>query len=174
MERPFGTRVSSRCLTGADSNFTGVVAWLESLERVPDERAASSRTRFHPVEASEDLLRTLVECLISLAVRSQMNREAGRLTCGTLTRTSPWERAEFDHRPEHAGSPTRGDRGDRDSGKVRHTIFAGSGVYFWGRLLPQHRLTVDASPVAPGSGAVDAPKSVYFMRCRCNTGLNRG
>ena len=60
----------------ADSNFTGVVAWLESLERVPDERAASSRTRFHPVEASEDLLRTLVECLISLAVRSPMNREA--------------------------------------------------------------------------------------------------
>ena len=59
----------------ADSNFPSLISWLESLvhERVQD---GDLRDRFLAVPASDDQLRILTECVISLAVRSPMNREA--------------------------------------------------------------------------------------------------
>ena len=60
----------------ADSAFPGVIAWLAALERLPANDASSREDRFHPVHASDERLETLVECLVSLAVRSPMNREA--------------------------------------------------------------------------------------------------
>lgn len=59
----------------ADGNFPAVITWLEGLER----RAIAGndlRPRFVPQESSDDQLRTLTECVVSLAVRGPMNREA--------------------------------------------------------------------------------------------------
>lgn len=60
----------------ADTAFPGVIEWLESLERVSVHHAKARADRFHPVHAAEELLWALVECIVSLAVRSPMNREA--------------------------------------------------------------------------------------------------
>lgn len=59
----------------ADSNFPNVISWLESLDRqfMPDREL---RDRFLAQCASDDQLRLLTECVVSLAVRSPMNREA--------------------------------------------------------------------------------------------------
>ena len=59
----------------ADSNFPAVVSWIESLkhEFVPH---LSLRNRFQAQPATDGQLRTLTECVVSLAVRSPMNREA--------------------------------------------------------------------------------------------------
>lgn len=58
----------------ADSNFPAVVSRLERLERNCHED--KSRVGFVPQAASDDELRLLTECVVSLAVRSPMNREA--------------------------------------------------------------------------------------------------
>ncbi len=59
----------------ADSWFPAVISWLSGLER----RFLSGRRRqerFVSQSASDDELRRLTECIVSLAVRSPMNREA--------------------------------------------------------------------------------------------------
>jgi hypothetical protein len=59
----------------ADSGFPGLIRWLQSLDRqavdVPERKH-----RFLPQAASQEQVRLLIECLVSLAVRSPMNREA--------------------------------------------------------------------------------------------------
>lgn len=63
----------------ADSHFPAVVAWLEALDR----RIAPHRhfqERFLSQPASDEELRLLTECVVSLAVRSPMNREASVAT----------------------------------------------------------------------------------------------
>ena len=60
----------------ADSAFPGVIEWLDGLERVSPSDASSRLERFHAVDVQEARLRILVECLVSLAVRSPMNRES--------------------------------------------------------------------------------------------------
>ena len=60
----------------ADSNFPELIGWLSGLERIPKRPGSSVRERFHPVDVSDERLRMLVECLVSLAVRSPMNRES--------------------------------------------------------------------------------------------------
>jgi hypothetical protein len=59
----------------ADKNFPSVISWLESLrhEFVPGPEL---RDRFLAEFAPADKLRLLTECVVSLAVRSPMNREA--------------------------------------------------------------------------------------------------
>jgi hypothetical protein len=59
----------------ADNNFPRIISWLESLERefIEDD---DLRRRFHSQPASDELLRLLTECVVSLAVRSPMSREA--------------------------------------------------------------------------------------------------
>jgi len=60
----------------ADSYFPSVIDWLDGLEREDRPDAENISDRFHTQEAPEDMLSHLVEGLVSLAVRSPMNREA--------------------------------------------------------------------------------------------------
>lgn len=59
----------------ADTHFPAVVAWLEGLERysLPQQPL---RDRFISQPATDEQLRMLTESVVSLAVRSPMNREA--------------------------------------------------------------------------------------------------
>lgn len=59
----------------ADSHFPSIICWLKSLQHefMPIKNL---RDRFLPQSAAEDQLRLLTECVVSLAVRSPMNREA--------------------------------------------------------------------------------------------------
>jgi hypothetical protein len=59
----------------ADSHFPAVVAWLERLDRRPTS-STRIRDRFVSQPARDEELRQLTECVVSLAVRSPMNREA--------------------------------------------------------------------------------------------------
>lgn len=59
----------------ADNSFPDVIEWLEGLERRPIA-GQDLRPRFVTQEASNDQLRALTECVVSLAVRGPMNREA--------------------------------------------------------------------------------------------------
>lgn len=59
----------------ADNGFPRLIAWLESLVREPQETTGSS-SRFRPVMASDDDISRLVTCIVSLIIRSPMNREA--------------------------------------------------------------------------------------------------
>ncbi len=59
----------------ADANFPRVIHWLQGLER--EHRYGSERrNRFFPQSARSEQIGPLIECLVSLAVRSPMNREA--------------------------------------------------------------------------------------------------
>ncbi|TPK95307.1 MULTISPECIES: hypothetical protein [unclassified Mesorhizobium] len=60
----------------ADNNFPSVIRWLQILDR---DEAASPKplaARFRPLEVADDDLAKLAEGMISLAVRSPMNRES--------------------------------------------------------------------------------------------------
>jgi hypothetical protein len=59
----------------ADSHFPTVISWLEGLDRRYVE-ADQLRDRFVAHSAAKQQLRLLTECVVSLAVRSPMNREA--------------------------------------------------------------------------------------------------
>ncbi|WP_454722085.1 MULTISPECIES: hypothetical protein [Cupriavidus] len=59
----------------ADNNFPAVIEWLEGLEK-RKITGDDLRSRFVPQEASDSQLRLLTECVVSLAVRGPMNREA--------------------------------------------------------------------------------------------------
>jgi hypothetical protein len=59
----------------ADTAFPQVISWLEGLERRFVDGIPLSG-RFVPQGASDDDLRSLTECVVSLAVRSPRNREA--------------------------------------------------------------------------------------------------
>lgn len=59
----------------ADGNFPSVISWLQSLQS-EFRSDLGLRDRFLPQPAENDQLRLLTECVVSLAVRSPMNREA--------------------------------------------------------------------------------------------------
>ena len=59
----------------ADDAFPGLIAWLGKLDRMAPDREASRHGRFRTVDTPEHRLGDLVECLVSLAIRSPMNRE---------------------------------------------------------------------------------------------------
>jgi hypothetical protein len=59
----------------ADSRFPAVISWLQGLIRKP-RLGGDIRHGYLPQSASDEQLRTLTECVVSLAVRSPMNREA--------------------------------------------------------------------------------------------------
>lgn len=60
----------------ADDSFPKVIEWLQSLDRRPGPDDRLHEGRFYGQQATDDKLRLLVECLLSLAIRSPMNREA--------------------------------------------------------------------------------------------------
>lgn len=59
----------------ADSNFPAIITWLNTLERKWRGEVSTRRDRFLAQSTSTDQLRLLVECIVSLAVRSPMFRE---------------------------------------------------------------------------------------------------
>jgi hypothetical protein len=60
----------------ADTYFPGFIDWLGQLPRLEDGASTDLRERFMPVETTDKELLRAVECVVSLAVRSPMNREA--------------------------------------------------------------------------------------------------
>lgn len=60
----------------ADDNFPHVIKWLDGLGREKRLTASSLTDRFIQQAAPEEILSLLMESLISLAVRSPMNRNA--------------------------------------------------------------------------------------------------
>lgn len=60
----------------ADDNFPNVIKWLGELGREKRLTAATLTERFVPQHAPEDKLNLLIEGIVSLAVRSPMNRNA--------------------------------------------------------------------------------------------------
>lgn len=60
----------------ADTHFPQFIDWLGQLPRRKDAPSDGLRDRYMPVEATDQELLRAVECVVSLAVRSPMNREA--------------------------------------------------------------------------------------------------
>jgi hypothetical protein len=60
----------------ADTKFPSFIEWLEQLERRDVGKTKSMSERFLPVLADNARLIDAVECTVSLAVRSPLNREA--------------------------------------------------------------------------------------------------
>ena len=60
----------------ADDNFPAVIRWLQQLERLNYSSQTPMKDRFMPVNVEDERLSMLAESMISLAVRSSMNREA--------------------------------------------------------------------------------------------------
>jgi hypothetical protein len=60
----------------ADDNFPTVIRWLEGLDRTKHSFQTKLRDRFKPVNGADAELAMLAEGIVSLAVRSPMNREA--------------------------------------------------------------------------------------------------
>ena len=65
-----------RAFDKADSNFPGLIRWLEGLERHPMRDESALTQRFVPVTGDDKMLKIMTECAVSLAVRGPMNREA--------------------------------------------------------------------------------------------------
>ncbi|WP_226488986.1 DUF4238 domain-containing protein [Pseudomonas sp. B20] len=59
----------------ADSTFPSVITWLNNLQ-IKKMLGRELRARFVPQPSTDDQLKTLTECVVSLAVRSPRNREA--------------------------------------------------------------------------------------------------
>ena len=149
----------------ADTAFPGVIEWLAALEHVPAHHVKSREDRFHPVHASEDRLRSLVECLVSLAVRSPMNREAA-------VSLAEHYRGPLDGRERDAliglnmrSCQRAGSRFDRNQRKVCRPLFAAPRVHFRRRLLPQHHIALNAAHVPSNPRPVD-PRD---QRSACNS-----
>lgn len=60
----------------ADSHLRGVIEWLESLDRVDRRNAKDLGSRFLRQDACDENVGLLVEGLVSLAVRSPINRKS--------------------------------------------------------------------------------------------------
>jgi len=73
-DSPFDTSFEN-VFDNADSNFPTLIEWLSTLryEKIPDK---DFKDRFTPEVATNDQLKLFTECVVSLAVRSPMNREA--------------------------------------------------------------------------------------------------
>lgn len=67
-----------------DAGFPNVINWLQSLERNDEPIAKRLTDRFIPQNASDDQLAKLVEIVVSLAIRSPMNRETAVHTTEAL------------------------------------------------------------------------------------------
>ena len=59
----------------ADSNFPAIISWIESLKH-DFISSQELRDRFLSQPATDDQIRMLTECVVSLTIRSPMNREA--------------------------------------------------------------------------------------------------
>jgi hypothetical protein len=60
----------------ADKNVPQLIDWLESLKRKEPDSSSILSSRFCPVAASDEEIERLVACMVSLAIRGPMNRQA--------------------------------------------------------------------------------------------------
>ena len=60
----------------ADATFPGVIRWLEGIRAMSARRSRRERFRYTAIGATQENLRDLAMCLVSLAVRSPSNRES--------------------------------------------------------------------------------------------------
>lgn len=60
----------------ADNSFSDLITWLNSLSRDDTFISGPLSHRFSPVTTSDDEFKRLVTCMVSLAIRTPMNREA--------------------------------------------------------------------------------------------------
>ena len=88
----------------ADATFPGVIEWLEDVRATSARRPKGERYRYTAIGATQQNLRDLAVCLVSLAVRSPSNRESAASMVTTCQR-----------RPQH---PIMG---DRQSCRSQHT-----------------------------------------------------
>lgn len=68
----------------ADSGFPSVISWLQSLERKDVPEAATLTDRFIPQDSTDEEIAQLVESIVSLAVRSPMQRQTGARTAEAI------------------------------------------------------------------------------------------
>lgn len=68
----------------ADRGFPDVIAWLESLEKKDVPHAKTLTDRFIPQDASDERIAQLVESIVSLAIRSPMQRETAVRTAEVI------------------------------------------------------------------------------------------
>ncbi len=68
----------------ADNGFPNVITWLQSLEQKDVPKAKTLTERFIPQNASNEEIAKLVESIVSLAIRSPMNRETAVRTAEVL------------------------------------------------------------------------------------------
>jgi hypothetical protein len=59
-----------------DNNFPSLINWLKSLQQQPPDTSVDLSDRFHPLQATDEEIKKIVECIVSLAIRSPMNRES--------------------------------------------------------------------------------------------------
>ncbi|WP_020591802.1 DUF4238 domain-containing protein [Kiloniella laminariae] len=68
----------------ADGGFPSVISWLKSLKRDDKREAKTLSDRFTPQNTSDKQIAQLVESIVSLAVRSPMQRQTGARTAEAL------------------------------------------------------------------------------------------
>jgi hypothetical protein len=59
----------------ADDSFPGLISWLDGLDRAEPPFEIERAQRILPQQVDDERLDTLIECIVSLAVRSPMYRE---------------------------------------------------------------------------------------------------
>lgn len=68
----------------ADGGFPSAISWLQSLERRNVPNAKTLTDRFIPQEASDEQIVQLIESIVSLAIRSPMQRETAVRTAEAI------------------------------------------------------------------------------------------
>ena len=68
----------------ADGRFPSVISWLQSLERKDVLDAKTLTDRFIPQNGSDEQIAQLVESMVSLAIRSPMQRQTGVRTAEAI------------------------------------------------------------------------------------------
>lgn len=79
----------------ADKGFQSVISWLQSLERKNTPDAKTLTDRFIPQNLTDEQIAQLVESIVSLAIRSPMQRETAVRTAEAVRggeRLPEWER----------------------------------------------------------------------------------
>ena len=68
----------------ADNGFPSVISWLQSIEYEDIQGANTLTERFKPQNASDEQIAQLVESIVSLVVRSPMQRQTGVRTAEAI------------------------------------------------------------------------------------------
>ena len=125
----------------ADSHLRGVIEWLESLDRVDRRNAKDLGSRFLRQDACDENVGLLVEGLVSLAVRSPINRESAVGLAEKLRGSLPERERNAIMGSNMRGCQRRTVELDRNSRQVRRHVLAGSGIYLRRWIFSQYKGT---------------------------------